>query len=221
MMKTTVITDNDFVLSDTSGFSLVEFLISSIILLILSFSVFNSMTEIEKAATRQADTQEVMDNTRIALEAVTRCIRQAGNDPFDIGITAISIVGPEEVRIRSDLTGSEGPGNPDKGDPDGDINDSGEDISIRYNSMKRRIEMVPGDGPAQIIADRIFGFSLDYFDAEGNPTENGAAVQKIRVGISGKGPRRSHEKVRFGVLRSGTVLIQKKNLSIGAFVPKI
>lgn len=221
MNETTTIPDPDCVFSDASGFSLIEFLVASIVLLILSYSVFSSLNEIQQAASRQADTQEVLDNTRIALETVTRCIRQAGNDPLGIGIEAVSIVSPEEVRIRSDLTGSEGPGKPNRGDPDGDINDFGEDVSIRYNSLRRRIEMVSGDGPAQIVADRISGFSLEYFDDEGLPTENSAAVQKIRVEISGTGRRQAHEKSWFGFLRSGIILIQKKNLSIDAKVPKI
>ena len=71
MIETTTIPDPDCVFSDASGFSLVEFLVASIILLILSYSAFSSLNEIQQAASRQADTQEVLDNTRIALETVT------------------------------------------------------------------------------------------------------------------------------------------------------
>ena len=54
------------------------------------------------------------------MQTVEQYIRQAGNDPFCTGVAGIAIVSTEEIQIRSDLTGSAGPGNPDKGDPDGD-----------------------------------------------------------------------------------------------------
>ena len=41
----------------------------------------------------------------------------------------------QEIQIRSDLTGSAARVNPDKGDPDGDIGDSGESVAIRYNNQ--------------------------------------------------------------------------------------
>ena len=171
--------------SRDSGFSLAEFLMSAVILLILSAAVFSMLSEIQRTASYQTEVQAVLNNTRVAMETVGRYIRQAGNDPYNSGLTGIAIVSPTEVRIQSDLTGSESPGNPDKGDPDGDHDDSGENLAIRYNSTARTIEIVPEGGPAQILAGYISSLSLQYFDAGGNATNVGSDVRKIAVTISG------------------------------------
>ena len=163
------------VVADESGFSLLEFLVSASILVVLGTVIFSTLNDIQCAAGRQAGTQAVLDNIRIALQVVERCIRQAGNDPHDTGFEAVSIISETEMRIHTDITGSEGPG---KGDPDGDINDSGEDLAIRYNIERKRIEMISRNGPAQIIADNITAFSLRFFDTAGNETFEGRDVQK-------------------------------------------
>jgi len=178
------VTDESFIGSG-SGFSLMEFIVSTAILFVLSISIFSALNEIQYTTGHQAEIQAVLDNTRIALQVVERCIRQAGNDPHRNGFDAISIVSSTEVRIRSDITGSAGPRNPNKGDPDGDIKDSGENLTIRYNKKKQRLEMISRNGPAQIIADNISGFSLQYFDEDGNTTGTGNNVRKITLTISG------------------------------------
>ena len=196
------------VIKNESGFSLTEFTVAAVILLVLSIVVFSTLNKIQCAAVHQADIQAVLDNTRIALQVVERCIRQSGNDPFHNGFDAISVVSSTEVRIRSDITGSAGPGNPNKGDPDGDINDSGEDLTIRYNNNKRRIEMISRNGPAQIIADNIAGFSLQYFDTEGNETHTGKDVRRIKVTISGSAVQKDMQTEElFGVQMESTTRI--------------
>ena len=196
------------VIKNESGFSLTEFTVAAVILLVLSIVVFSTLNKIQCAAVHQADIQAVLDNTRIALQVVERCIRQSGNDPFHIGFDAISVVSSTEVRIRSDITGSAGPGNPNKGDPDGDINDSGEDLTIRYNNNKKRIEMISRNGPAQIIADNIAGFSLQYFDTEGNETHTGKDVRRIKVTISGSAVQKDMQTEElFGVQMESTTRI--------------
>jgi hypothetical protein len=196
------------VIKNESGFSLMEFTVSAVILLVLSIVIFSTLNKIQCTAAYQADTQAVLDNTRIALQVVERCIRQSGNDPFHSGFNAISVVSSSEMRIRSDITGSADPGNSNKGDPDGDINDSGEDLTIRYNSNKRRIEMISPNGPAQIIADNIAGFSLQYFDTEGNETHTGKDVRKIKVTISGSAVQKDMQTEElFGVQMESTTRI--------------
>jgi type II secretory pathway component PulJ len=183
-----------------SGFTLIEFLVSSAIVMILSAAIFTMLSEIERTAGYQTEIQAVLDNTRIAMQVVERYVRQAGNDPHQCGLTGISFVSPTEVRIQSDLTGSAGTGNPDKGDPDGDTKDSGENLAIRYNNSAQTLEIVSENGSAQIVAGLISGFSLQYFDADGNITNVGNEVRKIRVTISGSSVQqdpRTHK--RFGL----------------------
>jgi len=170
---------------DPSGFTLTEFLIAALVLLIASAAIFGVLVEIQRTAGYQSEVQAVLNNTQIAMQTVQRYIRQAGNDPLDCGVTAVTIVGPEEMRIQSDLTGSAGPVSPDKGDPDGDIGDSAEDVSIRYNGRTRSLEVVPAGGAAQIVAGYISGLNFKYYDAAGGPAATGADVRRIGISITG------------------------------------
>jgi Tfp pilus assembly protein PilW len=182
---------------DESGFSLAEFLISSLILLIIAASVFGMMAETQRASSYQSETQSVLQNTRIAMSILERYIRQAANDPIRIpsdpslaetGFAAetqgVTIVSATEIRLRTDITGSGGPSNPDKGDPDDDAADAGEDITIRYNPTSQSIEITPTGGAAQPVANHISAFSMTCYDAAGGVTTNGAEVHKIRVSLT-------------------------------------
>jgi Tfp pilus assembly protein PilW len=167
---------------DDPGFSLVEFVISSAILLIICASIFALLAETQRSAGYQGEVQSVLENTRLALETVERFIRQAGNDPVGTGVSSLTIVSSSEIRLRSDLTGSAGA---DKGDPDGDTSDSGEDVTIRYDGSARSLELIPHPGSAQAIANYISAFSMQYYDSVGAATIMGGEVRMIRIDITG------------------------------------
>ncbi len=166
-----------------SGFTIMEFIISSFIMVVIAAAAFGALAEVQRAASYQTEVQAVLNNSRIAMQTLERYLRHAGNDPLGCGLTGISIISPTEVRVRSDLKGSAGPGNPDKGDPDGDINDSGENVTIRFNRRSRTLEVVQG-GAVQIVASYISGLSMQYFDADGNAAASGSSVRMISVTIS-------------------------------------
>lgn len=167
-----------------SGFTLAEFMVAVSILLVLSSVTFSMLAEIQQSGSYQAEMQAVMNNAQIAMQTAERYIRQAGNDPHEIGITGITIVSSQEVKILSDITGSAGPANPDKGDPDGDIGDSGESVAIRFNARTRSLEVVSESGSAQVVAGSISGLSFRYYDADGNTTLSGGEVRKVGISVS-------------------------------------
>jgi len=167
-----------------AGFSIVEFLISTLITLSVCAAVFTILADTQRTASYQTEVQTTLENTRLAMDTIERYISQAGNDPLKVGFAGVTITSATQVRLRSDLTGS-ATGNSDKGDPDGDTSDSGEDVTIQYNSGARSIEIVPGGGSAQPIATYISDFSMQYFDATGPATTDGNAVHKVRVSITG------------------------------------
>lgn len=193
---------------DQSGFALTELLIATLILFIASAAVFSVLAEIQHTAGYQAEIQSVLNSTQVAMQIVQRYIRQAGNDPLGGGVVGITIVGPEEMQIRSDLTGSAGPGHPDKGDPDGDTGDSAENVVIRYNRNTRSLEVVPDQGAAQIIAGNISGVTFSYYDSAGNATATGAEVRTVGISISGAGLQpnpRTHQI--FGVQLNSSIQV--------------
>jgi type II secretory pathway pseudopilin PulG len=190
------------------GFTLTEFLIASLILLVVTSAVFTLLFQIQSTASYQAEVQSVLNNSRIAMQTVERYIRQAGNDPLASGLPGITIVSATELRIRSDLTGSSGTGNPDKGDPDGDIDDPGENITIRYNNRSRSLEIVPEGGPPQIVAGYISGLSFQYYDANGRIADSGSEVRKIAVIVSGSTLQRNPQTRQiFGITLSSEVRV--------------
>jgi Tfp pilus assembly protein PilW len=184
-----------------SGFGLVEFLISSAIVITLSAGLFTMLTDVQSTSGYQTEVLSVMENTRDAMNTIGRAITQAGNNPRSAAFTPVSIGSGTQVQLCADLTGSAGGS---QGDPDGDILDANENITIRYNQNNRSIELVDGDGSVQTIANYISGFSLEYFDANGAVTATGANVRTIRVNISGSSTvANPRTKNRFGLAIAG------------------
>jgi type II secretory pathway pseudopilin PulG len=183
-----------------AGFSLIELLICSLVLLLVTSAAFGILSEIQQTASYQVETQSVINNTRIAMQIVERYIRQAGNDPFASGFHGITIVSATEVQIRSDLTGSAA-GNADKGDPDGDWADSGENVTLRFNNKSHSIEIVPNGGPPQIIAGSISDLMFQYYDGSGALTAVDSDVRKISVAISGTSALPNPQTRRFFCIR--------------------
>ena len=163
------------------------------ILLIVTSAVFVLLTESQREASYQTEIQSVLNNTNIAMQTVERYLRQAGNDPFTSGLSGVTIISATEIRIQSDIKGSCGSSNPDKGDPDGDIEDSDEDVLIRFNPGTRSIEVRSGSGSPMIIASYISDLSFQYYNADG-------AIQLKAAKCAGS-PFQFQEPARFPTLR--------------------
>ncbi len=169
------------------GFGLAEFMMSVLLLVIVMASLFELMIRVERTAGYQGEVQGVVESTRIAMETAQRILRQAGNDPLGAGFPGIVILGDSAVSVRADITGS-GPGSPDQGDPDGDTDDSGEQVTIRHNPAGRTFELVPAGGSAQPLASNITELRFEYFDGAGAPTAIGDEVRRIRITLTGAAP---------------------------------
>ncbi len=192
-----------------AGYGAAEFLISSLILLGISAGIFTVLADVESTASYQPEVLSVMANTRIAMDTVERYISMAGNNPTGAAFSPVTITSSTEVRLCSDNTGSAGSS---QGDPDGDILDSDEDVTIRYNTGARSIEKVLPDGTVQTIGTGISAFSLYYFDAAGATTTDGGAVQRIGVTITGVSMVPDpHNKKTFGITTYSNVKLANRN----------
>lgn len=169
------------------GFSLVELLIAALVTLVLAASVFGLMNRLQRTAGYQPEVQGVLAIAMTGMETVERILLQAGNDPLQAGFPALVIAGPAEVRVRADLTGS-ARGAPDQGDPDGDTDDSGEDVTIRYNVNTRSLEIIPQGGVPQPVVTGLLGFAMQYFDGAGTETAAGDDVRAVRITLAGASP---------------------------------
>ena len=181
---------------------MVEFVISAVILLLISAALFTILAETQRSSSYQTEVQAVMDNTRIAMDTVEGYVRQAGNDPCKaagfVGIGDGGVMTATSVRLRSDLTGSARCATPgctcletdstlrDKGDPDGRTDAAGEDVTISYDSATSTVNITPqGAAAVQPIANYISAFTLQYFDQNGIATAVGANVLKIKITMTG------------------------------------
>ena len=183
--------------SVNAGFSIVELLMATLILGILTASMFPMLNDLQRETAYRSETQAVLDNIRIAIETLEKYIRQAGNDPLGTGLQGITIVSDQAVMVRSDLKGSHGS---DKGDPNGDVAGPDENVTLRFNPANQSVEIVAG-GTAQIVCNRIGDLKFRYYDADGNPTLDGSKVRRITVTISGMADR-PNTKTRefFGIM---------------------
>jgi Tfp pilus assembly protein PilW len=166
------------------GFSLTEFMLSSLVFLVIAASTFGVLGQTEQTASNQKNLQGPLDNARIAMETLTRIIQQAGNNPIGPSMHPIIITGPTQVQVRSDLTGSAGA---DRGDPDGDTDDVGEDVVIRYNAAAGSIELLEG-ASTQTIANEVSAFAMQYYDGSGAITAVGDEVRRIRITLTVRSP---------------------------------
>jgi prepilin-type N-terminal cleavage/methylation domain-containing protein len=171
--------------TENNGFSLIELLMATLILGILTASLFPLLNDFQRETAYRSETQEVIDDVRVAIETMEKYIRQAGNDPYGTGFQGITIVNDKAVTVRSDLKGSHGP---NAGDPNGDIAGSDENVTLRFNPANQSVEIVTG-GVAQIVCNRINDLKFRYYDADGNPTIDGGKVRRIAVTISGAADR--------------------------------
>jgi len=146
--------------------------------------VFSLLNRLQRTAGYQSEVQEVLALGMTCMETVERIFLQAGNDPLGAGFPALVIAGPAEVRVRADLTGS-AHGDPDRGDPDGDTEDSGEDVTIRYKENTRSLEIIPQGGVPQPVATGLSAFAMQYLDAGGAETAAGNDVRGVRVTLTG------------------------------------
>jgi len=180
-----------------AGFSITELLMATLILGILTASMFPMLDDLQRETAYRSETQAVLDNIRIAIETLEKYIVQAGNDPHDTGLQGIIIVSDHAVTVQSDLKGSHGS---DKGDPNGDAAGSDETVTLRFNPANQSVEIVAG-GTAQIVCNRIGDLKFRYYDAYGNLTMDGSRVRRITVTISGMADR-PNPKTRevFGIM---------------------
>jgi len=166
------------------GFSIAEFLIASLILLVVSTIALGIAGDIQRITSYQAEVAAVMSNLRLAMETVEQFIRQSGNDPHQTGLTGLTLNSFSEIHVQSDITGSAAPSNPDKGDPDGDTDDSGEDIIVRHNASSRTLEIIPSGGSAQAVANFIEDFHIEGYDSDGLATLTGSQVCRVSVTLT-------------------------------------
>ena len=186
-MKMSCLKDSDH---DACGFTLLEMLLSIVIVAIVSGGVLSTFNNSQLSYQSHEDVAEVISKSRFSMDQLMTYFRQAGNDPqghlASNTIAPIEILGTGHVRINSDLTGSvpdpSDPTNPLKstGDPDGTLDNLYEQVVARYDSAQQRIYLDIGYGE-EILASDISSFDLTFYDSAGNTTVTESEIVRVRA----------------------------------------
>jgi len=162
------------------GFSFMEMMVTSIVLALVSGSIYTLMFQGQRSYQSQQSLIGVTRNARIALDQIMGVVRQAGNDPQEIGLTPVEILGTNHIRLNSDLTGSES----GKGDPDGDISDLYEQVVVRYDSTNKKVQIDLADGTGErALLDNVEpgDFTITCLDIDGSATTSAVNIRSVRV----------------------------------------
>ena len=175
---------------DACGFTLVEMLLSILILAVVSGGVLTTFNNSQRSYQSHEDVTEVTAKSRFSMDQLMTYFRQAGNDPeghlSSNAISPIEILGTGHVRINSDLTGSvpdpSDPTNPLKstGDPDGTLDNLYEQVIARYDTAQQRIYLDIGYGE-EILASDISSFDLTFYDSAGNTTTTESEIVRVQA----------------------------------------
>ncbi len=157
------------------------------ILSIMTGALMTVMYQAQHSYRSQEDLMEVTQTARVAMNQITRYLRQAGNDPLESAFaiaTPVQIQGSGHITINSDITGSvastTGNSKESTGDPDGILDSIYEQVEVRYDSGSEQLLIDIGYGE-QVLAENVSGLTLTYFDLDGNETTNPDAIAKVKV----------------------------------------
>lgn len=162
------------------GFSFLEMIVTTIVLALVSASIYTFMFQGQRSYQSQRAIIGVTQNARIALDQIMSVVRQAGNDPQEIGLTPVEILGTNHIRLNSDLTGSES----GKGEPDGDTNDLYEQVVVRYDSANKTVQVDLADGNGErVLLDNVESgdFTITCLDIDGSATTSAVNIRGVRV----------------------------------------
>lgn len=168
------------------GFTLVEFMIASLIATIVLGSTVALATQIQQSYSTQLDDAAVEQEARYALDWIARDLRAGGSDPYDI-------VTPDDQEVWLDPNGG-GDDNDsirlqsDVNPPNGVLDGDGENVTIAFDSAKNvitRLDANADDPAAVAMTDAIFtDLSFTFLNAAHAETATSSLVTYVRVEVT-------------------------------------
>jgi type II secretory pathway pseudopilin PulG len=172
-----------------AGFSLIELLFVSVILVFIIGVIGGIVTGVQRAFSQQRPRTEALNDATAALDMLSRLIRQAGNNPNNV--TGVVPINPgtadangvyRTIRIRADWRGATM-----NSLPDGDLTDPFEDVtfSVANNNLMKQ---EPGDAQPVVFLENVGGLTFNYFDTNNatitDPAANSTLISRVDIGIT-------------------------------------
>lgn len=172
---------------NNQGFTSVEALIAIVVLLVLLGATMSTFYQSQKLYTSQHDMIEASQVGRVAMNQIQSFLRQAGNDPNNIGLTPITVDNANQITVNSDVTGAvpatSGLPMEATGEADGTLANLYEQVIIRYDPGAEELFINVGNGE-QSLAENVPVFNWTFYDVQGNTTTDGTQIAKAHIELA-------------------------------------
>lgn len=173
----------------SAGFTMIEMLIAFAIVGFVMGGILMILSQSQASYVNQTAQAEQVQQMRIALDQITRVLRQAGNDPMKALAVPPVVPGQGSVQVHADISGSvpSVTGNPLErtGDPDGLLNSIYEVVTISYDPWNKQVLCDVGYGP-QVAAEEVDALTFTFYDVTGAVTADPARIARVKVTIAGR-----------------------------------
>ena len=173
-------------LKKEEGFTLVELMVAVTIALVVMAAVYSSYRTQQKSYIVNEQIIAMQQNLRAAMFYMSREIRMAGCDPLGTGVPGIEENTSTMIHFTRDIRGD------DSEDPDGEIDDTHEDITYELmdQDLDGDMDIVRNTGDGDyLLAKNIDQLDFVYLDAANNVTANISEIQSIQITIVGRTER--------------------------------
>jgi len=197
-----------------AGFTLIELLIAMAVGLAVLGATYGVFILHSKTFGTQEQIAEMQQNTRVAMDLMTREIRMAGYNPLGSAGAGIVSAASDSINFTLDTTSTYG-----SDAPDGDTDDPNENITYSLytaDSIQKLGRKSTANAVNQPVAEHIQSLAFQYWDANGNTTATAADIRRIRVTITAKTAKPDPDYTPNGGYRTYTLtsIIAPRNLGL-------
>ena len=154
-----------------NGFSLVELLIVSVMLLIILGIMTTIVSGVQSSYNEKRESTARLSDATAAIDLISRVLRNAGNNT-----TATSLIptGNNRVIVKGDWNPS-----------DNDLNDPFENVEFMFSQKTLfLIDHSTSTPVVSAISEDVSALTFEYYNANGNMTTDMSQVVKIKVTLS-------------------------------------
>ena len=162
----------------TQGFTLIELLVGMVVSLLAMGAIYSTFLNQHKSYLVQEEVAAMQQNIRAAMFYMQREIRMAGCDPTGLAGAGITAASANSITFTEDVwNGTSG------GSPDGDVDDSNEDITYNLDDSDGDGVVDELDRNNQTVAQNIDALNFVYLDANGNTTATLADIRSVEITV--------------------------------------
>lgn len=156
------------------GFTQIEVLVAMGIAGIVIAAIAMTYITQQKLYAAQANVTEMFQQTRAAMDMLSREIRMAGYGPTRASFDGVTYnTNTAQIQIKADLDG------------DGSTTGANENIIYSYDAANHRLDRNAGSGN-QPVAENIQAFAIEYKKQDGSAATTSAEIRQIKITITGR-----------------------------------